>query len=72
MILYVFTLSYSGSLTFVSGEISEFLFFPTRELKKKKTYSIKKKERNKHHKYIYTNKRILLSNKQERIIDTTI
>ena len=30
MIPYAFTLSYSGSSAFVSGEISEFLFFPTR------------------------------------------
>lgn len=62
---YAFTLSYSGSFVFVSGEISEFLFFRTRELKKKKPTLLKRKK--KHQKYIYPNKRILLSNNQERI-----
>lgn len=55
MILYVFTLSYSESLTFVSGEISEFLFFPTRELKKKKkkpSLLKRKKEKNIKNTYI--------------------
>ena len=41
---YAFTLSYSGSFVFVSGEISEFLFFRTRELKKKKPTLLKRKK----------------------------
>jgi len=44
MIPYAFILSYSGSFAFVSGEISEFLFFPTRELKKKKPTLLKRKK----------------------------
>ena len=41
---YAFTLSDSGSFVFVSGEISEFLFFRTRELKKKKPTLLKRKK----------------------------
>ena len=44
VILCAFALSYPGSFAFVSGEISEFLFFPTRELKKKKPTLLKRKK----------------------------